>query len=273
MMVLEQFKKVIQDLENLLKQKGTYDNEVARSLGLVEGLGISMFYAKGQQIQEKPSIEGEIERKLIEHRVLSAKDYNPISFPYHEEERIGIDEKIVKLEEYIRAYAQSGVIKPVILRGESGTGKTLSIEIVEGKTRDISDLRFLIIDALSDVPKLSEIGGYKIVGVIDITPEMALRPGLDTVFEDIKFMPIFCTDPYTYGRLSEPFQEKFGKTRLDYRVDDNQYNGFVERLCQKYEVPFSPSLLSDLKRSKGLSLRDAVYYVRAEFVRRREQRA
>lgn len=215
-----------------------------------------------------------MEGNLREYRILFAQEpYEPVpnlSPPPKRNSIFGIDNNLQRLEALIRGYADGRSTPSIVLLGEPGVGKSLSLRYVMEVTKDIKPLRYFLMQSLVQIGPLSKLDSqYKPVGVIDdmtweVNPLVyeKLKQNLegleDTLFD--RALVIISANSEVWNKLDAPVRQRLGGVELHYKKDEQSHELLVRYFCKYFNVKYRPDMLDQTKDFVPRQVRD---YIRA----------
>lgn len=207
---------------------------------------------------------------LRKYRTLSTDHYfTPVNISAPKrKEIIGIDENLTRLEALIRGYALGKSTPNIVLLGLGGVGKTTSLQYVIETTKDIKNIKYFLMNSLTDIKQLVELNiKYKPVGIIDdmrgeINPSVysCLKQeleGLGNKFFD-KALIIISANPAIWNSLDDPVKQRLGGVTLEYKPNPNSYEKLVKQFCNKFEVKYKPEIVKHVKEMVPRQVRDYI---------------
>lgn len=215
-----------------------------------------------------------MEGNLKKYRILFAQEpYEPVSDlspPPKRNSIFGIDNNLQRLEALIRGYADGRSTPNIVLLGEPGVGKSLSLRYVMEATKDIKPLRYFLMQSLVQIGPLSRLNSqYKPVGVIDdmtweVNPlvydnlKQQLEGLEDTLFD--RALVIISANSEVWNKLDAPVRQRLGGVELHYKKDEQSYELLVKYFCEYFNVVYKPNMLKQVKGFVPRQIRD---YIRA----------
>lgn len=186
------------------------------------------------------------------------------------EDIIGVDENLKRLESLVRGYAKGKSTPNIVLLGQGGVGKTLSLRYVIEATRDIKDVRYFLMNSLANIRELAELSdSYKPIGIIDdlrgeVNPRVYANlkqelEGLEDRLLD-KTLVIISANPEIWDSLDNPVKQRLGGVELTYKPNNNLYEQLIRHFCKRFNVSYRQEIAEQVKEMVPRQVRD---YVRA----------